>query len=1276
MKEKKQKHTWQPVNPTPLNLTSGHNMKVEPLTVGEYVLNSTFYSGNCLTIALAREHSLDIFSLLCSLTSSNDSNAPDYQSHQALSQIYRTRSYVHLGSNMLGLASCSTNTAQMLPIVIHLLSLGRTKPIPLIPKFNSIFRFLTLYYSQLLLPVFPSHPSIMSSLFYHYNPFIKTFFRLGLQQFPLPPSLLELYTVTTHLSQRLRYLITIILYLQSPQQREDIFSKIESLYKPYLPFFEHIFEVDGQNPLIAANITSNSLTLFPKKVNPEYQIIPLLNQTDCEQHLLNGLYLPIPLIHNLLVEYDQYWWGNGSELESMVAEMKTTELTHSQVQSINTIFHRKNNNNVAALFQFPPESNNSNKSDPTMNSLEDETAQMVKLTSQCQQFKIGLDNFEFVSIGDNNQTNESLITSILANNFIQTYHNMWSIWGEYFWKNPFGADSVETSINSSILPEIILHPNQLIETFLSKYYPRSYHNTITKLKDDPNTQDVPHGQGEIGLFPLIYEEFYHYSPVSTSQGPVPFIAQLGPKGLLIPERSIDALGQSDSDIIYTAPLVSLALLDTISIITTGLLFRQPGELLNPSNSDQYYSYLEQLYQSGYESHRSQFGHDGAISSHVENNFDGPNQPTEHNHPSKPYYLIQENIPQPGETSNFTQLLIPGLLWWVLYSTTSFQYDEIMTILTHCRCDILNNYRQSTLMIAIAKQWPLSALMTLAKKMVNINLTDVWGRNVLHYYFMTGAYNRAPELFEYLIIECGVVMNKIDAFGHSPLSYALYTFAPTDLIKKLIHFTLVRFPKQVEHYYRFFEPNNFNQMTQDLISPRPFFHYQVNYKSEIALNNDSDSDNLMALVWPNNKSVIEPVYQRVVICNYDPNPQDLTTYSKSSSDIDICVAKCNSLNYLPSNDSKILGDNLGMETGHIPITGISINKAKRTFNALSSEQQSQIITPNQITLTIASQIPFHTIPMNYPFAVNFLAHSSYSNDLLHPLFTKSQFSDLDELKQTKIPTMKQRLLQKVVVSKPASKKPTRHINLINSPYNIYHDPSLTPEHCLISLVAIMLKLHYPNDLIMYLLNKIRYGIAMSTIYLNDVQKVINEAAAGNVGKKGDVNTKTRKEIIISESDTSPTLPFRPQNNPILQTRLPNLSQSVLNYQAIINSNTGLEENVERSGSTSFFGPSVFAGWNYGKLVNNKEEIQSQTVNGINFVQLIGDERFKKYQQIQQVNLQPGSIPPPPIFPNTSMHQLYSQEWIKIYHDSIDQILSAPNIEGAEEWVKLLLNGNLG
>jgi len=1363
-------NAWVPVNKLPpiSTYTFDH---IEPLSIDLYISSPTVHGSTALAISLSRNHKLEIFSRLCSFNPANLQYSGDSSLESSLGlpahSSRRGGALSQINFNVLGLVTSRPDQASM---VSYLLSLGLSKPIPLIPKMFMDYKYLILYYRQLELPLFPTYPSVLSSLFYHYNPFVKTFFRLGLQKHPLPPHIIAFYIGIIHYTRRLRHLTSMILYLPDTQLQETIFDKIKQNWKKtYSAFFEKLHRMDSKNEMIARNsdyILRSSI--FPLRYNHPIRY---------EGADINPAYLPIPTLHSLLSQIDPEWWGsvpthgnnNNKHNENLPAMLPPDVInqfsigannntpTVDVVVNENNLFHVNNSDFLASNYRYPrgneqfkpvDQNNQENgaKSGMNLNHRGDDEAKSgkiekeqikakgseayltklesdifgensifgektqnvdifiqnfslsarvlggtvktnsltivpsssdngdgsaivvkVKRNSVLGRIKKGKDGETSEESGDgddaedntednaedkaeNNTENElknppksaediaEIITELFVTNVLNTYHQIWFAWCNYFHTEPFGSEEAESNIRLSSLPKEILGSEVLLETFLSKNYPRTYHNTITKLSGpDPNNSACNFGDGERGLLPIWYEGFYNTNPLFSSTGPIPFIGNADDNLERYEVTSLAAVSSGEDGAKKTAPLIPLALLDQISIIRSGIIFRQPGELLNSCSSEQYYGYLAQLYELGYR--------DDIVEKNSPKNSSNDNPVLA---PPNKYHLNPENIPQPGETYNFNHVLVPGLIWWVLYYCSHNPYDDLITIISHCRCDILNNYRQSTLMIAIAKQWPLNAIIALAKKITNSNLTDAWGRNALHYYCMTGASSTMPELLDFLVVECGIVVNTVDAFGHSPLSYALYTFAPTDVIKKLIDYSLTRFPNQYENYYRFFEPKSFHNLTQSDISPTPFLGYSVRYPY---------------ITQSKTQYEVKPIYDRMVVCDYNingigyqPTQADLeqsTLTAKSALDI---------LNYdsNPNQNSltrpKVISF-VEKQTKQ-PIVGISIKTAKATFEKLTQKQQQIIFKPTSSDFhsnindkngnngknvgqkienvqsvennpSSSSSSYGGNFVLNYPFGVNYLAQASFSNDLTHPLVTSQDFTPSDykegafcSPEQLLLPTIKQRLSKTVIGNIDKTS-----FFFGDSIYVHYYSTDLTPATIMISLFSIMIKLHYPNDIIFHLLNRIKYGIIMSSFSPTEISEKL---------KKNGHNLKSPQFIELNQF-------------------IVNQSQTNLSY-------CPSEELCEKYGRISYEGRSVFNVWNSGGLVTQKDN-NDQIVNGINLTRLASSAVLEKHRQNKSRLLSKE--------PNNSFHRLYYEAWVKKYYNSGgNNVVNSDEGIAFDEWLDIM------
>jgi hypothetical protein len=1099
---------------------------LEVVSIDQYILTTTLGTmNNVLSEALVRKHPSELFNVLFSYVFMN---------------INTTIPFLHYKTTLLHIFGDLCSFAKQEQAVLRFLFMGFNRPVPKVTRrFQNQYRFLCLYYNTLRLPQFQIYPTVLSSLLYHYNPFVKLFFRLGLESLPLSLEHEVLFKEVLFHTHQIRNLITLIQYLPSNSQQEAIFSKVLNKFKKFLAPFERLHNINtdmnpssiefihpftGKNSHLIFELTKfknewdTSDDVHSWKIFKGKQAIPSSNLTILD-------------IYNLLQNGINEW----EFVEELKAQFSPIKIDHemSSISSLRDHFHNlPPEYSLLTEFQFTalttsqpsPDDRKSTSSHQTQlnDTLSSNELSIVQLRlKRDHNVDHSLDTLQVfdcdhVPISDLDEIYET----ILVDHLVYSYSQIWNAWLLYFRTFPFFSHFTETSINNSTLPAMMLKKDLFLETFFERFFPQTYYHTITKLPNMPMKKHL----GEIGVFSILYEQFYNWDPITTTAGTLPFLSSNG------------------------APLIPLSTLDQISIITSGIIFRQPFELYSPSTNDQYNTYLTSLYQSLHGSSTEGKNTNQQIT-----------------------YLDPQNIQQPGETLNFNHTLIPGLIWWVLLHSSP-QLDDIVTLLTHCRCDILNHHRQSTLMIAIAKKWPLSTLMTLARKMVNINLTDVWGRNVLHYYFMTGAYYDMPEFLDFLVIECGVIVNSIDSFGHSPLSYAIYTFAQHDIIVKLIDYTLTRFPAQYQYYYQYYEPLTFHLFppTHSSIYPSPFF----------ASSGDilPVSDPALSKIF-NHDVDYYPVADKIIIPKYDP-----TSHS----------------NPLKSSDRVILCEEF-MDYVNGEGSGVDKPSMGNIVDQLSTNTIDFMFKP-QITSEKTNFI------LNFPFGVNYLTKSCYSNDNLHDFFvgtvnqtlTRFRLPELPKTTQQLIPTLCQRLNKDLCPSDLQNRK--------------YNDSSILPSNILLSLYAIMVRLHYPPKTLIHLINRIYFGSIASQVPVDILQT----------------------ETTISNS-------VKPIITSLLTTRF-------------IEAVHDFEDHVEQDKGITFEGPGVFLGWNRGQL-DPHPKIQS--VYGIDLFKLV------KFPANYSAGFRPS---------NVSITGSYLKQWAKQYNNSIITSLEKSHQNILDEWVTVLGRAN--
>jgi hypothetical protein len=1224
MLEQKRQGKWVPLNKVPKDHYPPLDQEsIEPNSVAEFITMESIHSTEALATALSHKVPFEIISLLLSYNLSdlecipntiNEMNNHIIVKWDQIQPIKKDWSggFYH---NTLG-QICSTPSHQM--FVTFLLSRGLTRPAPPNGSFYNEYRYLTLYYSQLKFTNFPTKMSLLGSLFYHFNPFVKEFFRCCLGMNTYQSEHMYLIKMLLLYSQRLQQLLLLVGYLPEIEQQEFIFSKLNQimgLKGQFSPFFTTLSHFNIDNPaLIHKNVKIMEASKIPRTypsmlewktsggdnsdvvlgeidlncINRGTQRKELL--TKCDQNLsvesdekndsdqiditktdhndgfeINPANLSLYHLHNILKLQNPEYWDSITELNTTLSQKSLSD----QLQPLLTIdfdlaAHKSNTQHVLiekyGILTQPshPSVSSSNKgnsetppSQDTSNDIGDildeplcspheinavisghlkhaigSLNQPLNITdglsplSTTSNNRSGHCGFGFVEgnspNADKNGQNcgESSCNRkaelLLVENIAFCYYQIWYAWCIYFRSYAFGAKYTDTDIEQSKLVKNVLQI-PLLDTFFLKFYPSTYHTTISPIIDckllSPEEKSL--SDGELGVFKGLYKGFYESNPVVRSQI-IPFEFE------------------------NKAPFLPLSLIDSISITTSGIVFRQPLELFNVPTRDEYYGYLNQMCEN----------------IQTEPLIIHSKQAT----PSAFKYLNPHNIPQPGETFNFNQVTVPGLVWWALYYSYP-SLDDIMSLITHCRCDILNHHRQSTLMIAIAKQWPYNALVALARKSVNLNLIDAWGRNVLHYLCLSGGLHIFPELLNFLVIECGVIVNTIDAFGHSPLSYALYTFSPESSIKKLIDFTLTRFEKQLVNYYQYYEPLNLKEFNQNLIDPFPWMDSQLDDRVES--------------------------YKQIVVTEYYSNGQFSAPQRRAP----------NSLSPLQKMKNKILGLN---QNGFKIDTIVSDNAChdddddESVLNIVPGEMiKNGDSTRNQL--------------FNYPFGVNYLLYSTYSNDAMNYFVLLGSEHDTTvnrpvPLQQVMLSTIRQKLNFDVQLQ--------GDFNL-----NRLHGGDVRINNLLISLYGIMVRLHYSIDIIKHLLDRIGFGLLASVLPMGVLKNVFNGDLSRPILEQEDerrVEVLNYKNVIIDHFDKKSKNSFH---------------EIIHNFLQLEKHYHPCEEFVEKTSRVSICGRGVYTGWNRGRTPHHN--IHDQRVYGLvmwNYYNPYNNQSFlvdqKEFEQKKQ------------------------------------------------------------
>jgi hypothetical protein len=550
----------------------------------------------------------------------------------------------------------------------------------------------------------------------------------------------------------------------------------------------------------------------------------------------------------------------------------------------------------------------------------------------------------------------------LTSAILSQYLTILTAWRTYFVENPFIGNIHDEDLFRSPQIRQLLTSTKSIEEFFLTHYPHSYDKFITALPAiDHHSADAPKSRSELSLSTLnpLYASFYNLNPIVTS--------------------SIQPFPSANN-----APVITLQLLDFISVMSSGAVFKQPTELLTPPSAEQFFGYLHQLLAQQKDLYANRLEDDKYLPDYLDSDddddddgdgddddddetSDGDNDEDDEDNKDnedapkvkqvkapktqKPKPCLNPvTIPQPGTTVAFSHMSPPGLFWWALYYSPKLSYDDVMLLCQHCRTDILNPQSQSLLMVAIAKHWPLQNLLPLIRSTININQRDLDGRTVLHYYFLTGCYMTVPELLDILVFEYGAVLNIIDAHGNSPLTYAIYTQAPQDVLIKLLNYTLLRTPAQYEKYYQFFEPESYLEFTNAHLNPAPHFSQLTTYTEPKEDDEEEDEDEIEERKEKQRASSFTPPIMLRSFLN-----QDHLDYYKNRATL-------------------------------------TVQQFYATMNGLSVEKRDEILKGSNIPAAPGADV-LHTscnIPKEYfkylncPINVNYLTHTTYANDTLLPI----------------------------------------------------------------------------------------------------------------------------------------------------------------------------------------------------------------------------------------------------------------------------------------------------
>jgi hypothetical protein len=189
----------------------------------------------------------------------------------------------------------------------------------------------------------------------------------------------------------------------------------------------------------------------------------------------------------------------------------------------------------------------------------------------------------------------------------------------------------------------------------------------------------------------------------------------------------------------------------------------------------------------------------------------------------------------GIATHITTSNPPGLIWYLLYYAPLHQPqdDDFIDLINRCRVDIVNKFAQTVPMFLVIRQASIYLLSAALKLHPNPNQQDSYNRTALHYMSMTGYwykcifdqfihenvnvfYQNLSDFFYALFFKHGFLTNIVDSSLQSPLSHAIMTDSPGEIIKMLMDFTVSYSASQKENngaiYLQRIVSDNYNRYT--------------------------------------------------------------------------------------------------------------------------------------------------------------------------------------------------------------------------------------------------------------------------------------------------------------------------------------------------------------------------------------------------------------------------------------------------------------------------------